>query len=212
MLLATCLLSFVQAITTTTIGFPHKIQSSCYYSAAFLPDCLLAQFCTSNNRDSLQKSKPSGACLLDQICTSDKNRYSFQRSKPTADAATGCLLRLFKQQQFSSGETALRVHLITKAIAANLIKSSSIILHHQSNRTLQKTKNRQKTAVATFQRGFLVKKKNHGISKGEEEEEFPHNPTSTRPKQQLLVHSSKEKISKTLVLQQGFWQGKERSN
>jgi len=46
-----------------------------------------------------------------------------------------------------------------------------------------------------------VKKKNHGISKGEEEEEFPHNPTSTRPKQQLLVHSSKEKISKTLVLQ-----------
>jgi hypothetical protein len=57
-----------------------------------------------------------------------------------------------------------------------------------------------KTAVATFQSNFLAKKKNHGISKGEEEEEFPHNPTSTRPKQQLLVHSSKEKISKTLVL------------
>jgi hypothetical protein len=73
LLLATCLLSFVQAITTTTttIGFPHKIQSSCYYSTAFLPDCLLAQFCTSNNRDSLQKSKPFGACLLDQITKTD---------------------------------------------------------------------------------------------------------------------------------------------
>jgi len=130
LLLATCLLSFVQAITTTTtIGFPHKIQSSCSFSAAFLPDCLLAQFCTSNNRDSLQESKPSGACSLDQICTSDKNRDSFQRSKPTADAATGSLLRLFKQQQSSSGETALRVHLITKAIAANL-KTHQILLHH----------------------------------------------------------------------------------
>jgi hypothetical protein len=140
-----------------------------------------------------------------------------QRSKPTADAATGCLLRFFKQQQSSSEETAPRVHLITKATAANPKTHQILLRHPPSSSIIKAIEHFKKLRIVknnccNYQGDFLVRKKNRGISKGEEGEEFPHNPTSTRPKHQLLVYPSKENISKTLVLLEGFWQGKERSN